>query len=104
MNRAEYELRVTLKGFVDIYKNEDNFVTFINRLKAIAKQINDCELIGLGLNKYYAMPLFDIDGRIYLLWNSHIVVDDTELYFVKPWDFEISDWQECDDFLKSHIN
>ena len=103
MNRAEYELRIRLNGFYDIHLNEDSFTTFVNRLKTLAKKIDNCELIGLGINKYYAMPLFEIEGRIYLLWNSRVIENDTELYFVKPFDFEVSDWLDCDDFLKSHI-
>ena len=104
MNRAEYEERIIIKGFYDTNKCEDRFTTYVNRLKGLEKKIDKCEFIGIGINKYYAMPVFYIDGRIFLLWNSTVKENDTELYFVKPFDFEICDWQDYKEFLDSHIN
>ena len=100
MKKAEYEFVVKLKGDYREPERDDRFgEVYFKWLKEVSEKLEKGDFIGMALDKFFGLPVFEIDNKLYLFWNELYdeITDQTTLQFVKP--YESKYWQTTNEFI-----
>ena len=93
------DLTIEVKGTFQSRKNDD-YASF-EKIQMIEKASDQLKLVGIALNKYYGRPIFEIEGKTYLLKKYSIKENCAVLTFFMPEDLEY--WQSAYEFFSTEI-
>lgn len=80
------DLTIEVKGTFQCEKN-DSFALF-QTLKMIVRASEQLKLVGIALNNYHGCPIFEIEGKNYLLRECSFKEDRAVLKVFMPEDLE----------------
>ena len=93
------ELKIEVTGDYKEPKGSDEFTKLMER---ISKETGKFELVGVALNKYYGVPVFDIENKTYILKDYEYQENKVILILYKPEDFEY--WESLNQFMCSEYD
>ena len=92
-------LTIEVKGTFQRVRNDD--FPFLEKLKMIEKASEQLELVGIALGKYYGCPIFQIEGKRYLLKSYSINENCAVLTFFMLENLRY--WQSVNEFLSCEL-
>ena len=100
--KTSNDLTIEVKGTFQSRKNNDYaFFEKLKMIEMIEKASDQLKLVGIALNKYYGRPIFEIEGKTYLLKKYSIKEDCAVLTFFMPEDLEY--WQSAYEFFSTEV-
>ena len=100
--KTSNDLTIEVKGTFQSRKNNDYaFFEKLKMIEMIEKASDQLKLVGIALNKYYGRPIFEIEGKTYLLKNYSIKENCVVLTFFMPEDLEY--WQSTYEFFSTEV-
>ena len=93
------DLTIEVKGTFQCERNDD--YAFLEKLQMIEKASAQLKLVGMALDKYHGCPIFEIEGKKYLLKNCSFKENCAVLIFFIPEDLKY--WQSLNEFFSSEL-